>query len=310
MKHMLPKVITAALLICMSPVFTTSCIKPVTEPVNTGAQGDVPTESGIPEDVFYTEGRFLMSKSDTPMIVTSSGPCTISTSISSLSLESLTDGDLIRVLSGPVLETYPGRMAIYSIEKLSDGEMSDIDPHIIASLTEMGWLEETQKTSNELLGVQYVRTDGYHEFFTYPRLVYVRSQSELEAYYEAFSDFYSLGRRTSVYSDSTAGWLDAADAYDDRYFDEYGLYMLILEEGSGSVRHTVKSIVDGVVTVEWHIPEVCTDDMAEWHIFIEVLKDETITGICGADGEMLECEIYTVNDAIDTLRTNTSVMME
>ncbi len=48
----------------------------------------------------------------------------------------------------------------------------------------------------------------------------------------------------------------------------------ILEEGSGSIRHEVKSVVknpDGsfAVEIERDVPEVGTDDMAEWHIIVE-----------------------------------------
>ena len=51
--------------------------------------------------------------------------------------------------------------------------------------------------------------------------------------------------------------------------------MMVLEEGSGSIRHEVKSVIknpDGsfAVDIKRDVPEIGTDDMAEWHIFLEI----------------------------------------
>jgi len=49
--------------------------------------------------------------------------------------------------------------------------------------------------------------------------------------------------------------------------------MILLEEGSGSIRHEVESVGidsgDIWVKIKSIVPEACTDDMAEWHILIE-----------------------------------------
>lgn len=56
---------------------------------------------------------------------------------------------------------------------------------------------------------------------------------------------------------------------------------LLLEEGSGSVRHKVESVIMGTddmcyISIDTIVPEVGTDDMAEWHILIEPEADVDI----------------------------------
>lgn len=132
---------------------------------------------------------------------------------------------------------------------------------------------------------QYIRTDGYHDGVRYPIVTVIRSVDDLNAYYEANKDKYSLERRTgTIYSDSTIGFLDACDKYTEEYFEDRMLLMVLLEEGSGSVRHRVERVATGregmVVDITTIVPEVVTDDMAEWHVLIELeasaLDDVTV----------------------------------
>ena len=121
---------------------------------------------------------------------------------------------------------------------------------------------------------QYIRTDGYHEDVKYPVVKIIRSVRELNAYYEANKEEYDLGRRGHVASDMTIGFLDACDKYDDAYFEDRILIMVLLEEGSGSNRHKVQSVrmsADGrcYIYIDRIVPEAGTCDMAEWHILIE-----------------------------------------
>ena len=121
---------------------------------------------------------------------------------------------------------------------------------------------------------QYIRTDGYREGVRYPIVTVIHSPEELNAYYETNKDIYSLERRTgTIYSDSTVGFLDACDKYGAEYFEDRILVLVLLEEGSGSVRHKVEGVSssDGELQIDIKtiVPEICTDEMAEWHIFIE-----------------------------------------
>lgn len=122
--------------------------------------------------------------------------------------------------------------------------------------------------------VQYIRTDGYHDGVRYPVVTVIHSVNELNAYYEANKDKYSLERRAgAISSDSTVGFLDACDKYDEEYFESKILLIVLLEEGSGSVRHKVERVAneaDGItVDITTIVPEIGTCDMAEWHILIE-----------------------------------------
>lgn len=66
---------------------------------------------------------------------------------------------------------------------------------------------------------------------------------------------------------------ETLSAYDDGFFRSASLIAVTVEEGSGSITHTVESIlpVNGGwdITITAHIPEVGTCDMAGWLILIE-----------------------------------------
>ena len=122
---------------------------------------------------------------------------------------------------------------------------------------------------------QYIRTNGgYYADINYPQVIVIRSKQELEKYYEVNREIFDLERHDKVYSDTTIGFLDACDKYTEEYFENQILILVLVEHGSGSTRDEVQEIVDagaGVIniTIQSYSPEMCTCDMAEWHIFIE-----------------------------------------
>lgn len=128
----------------------------------------------------------------------------------------------------------------------------------------------------------YIRTDGYNEDVEYPKVKIIRSVKELQEYYEANKDKYDLERKGKVYSDTTIGFLDACDKYDEEYFENQILLMVLLEEGSGSVGHNVENVKvlqdeKLYISICAIVPEVGTCDMAEWHILIETEKGIDVT---------------------------------
>lgn len=149
---------------------------------------------------------------------------------------------------------------------------------------------------------QYIRTDGYHEDARYPAVKLIRSVRELNEYYEANKEKYSLGRNGNVSLDTTIGFLDACDRYDDTYFEDHILVMVLLEEGSGSNRHKVRSVYMSAggrccICIDRIVPEARTCDMAEWHILIEleagieIEKESDITVfVDGIDPLTITCE--------------------
>ena len=110
----------------------------------------------------------------------------------------------------------------------------------------------------------------------------ISSRAELEAYYEAYKDLYDLERRETVYSDSTIGFLDACDKYDDAYFERQNLVLIVLQEGSGSIRHEITDVRRNMekggwaITIDSNSPEIGTCDMAQWHLFLEVQMGDVI----------------------------------
>lgn len=143
---------------------------------------------------------------------------------------------------------------------------------------------------------QYIRTDGYSEERSYPYCIVIDYKEELEAYYDANKEQFDLERKEKVYLDTTIGFLDACDKYDDVYFERQNLVLIVLEEGSGSIRHEITDVrahrdengaaLGWDITIDRIVPEVGTDDMAQWHLFLEVqmgniINDEDLIWVNG-----------------------------
>lgn len=134
---------------------------------------------------------------------------------------------------------------------------------------------------------QYIRTDGYSADCIYPYYVVIDSKEELMRYYEANKSIYDFERRDTVYSDSTKGFLDACDKYDESYFDGNNLVLIVLQEGSGSIRHEIVDVrarrdkngaqMGWDIEVKSSSPEIMTDDIAQWHLFLEVQMGNVIS---------------------------------
>ena len=133
--------------------------------------------------------------------------------------------------------------------------------------------EEENSSEGLPFEARIIRTDGYHDGVKYPRVTLVNSAEELKRYYEENRALYDFSHKETVYSDTTIGFVDAIEGYDDAWFRDHQLIIVLLEEGSGSVRHNVTEVKGGnapEVSVSRLVPEVGTDDMAEWHILIGV----------------------------------------
>lgn len=162
-------------------------------------------------------------------------------------------------------------------EKGRGGESTECE--LWAEFTVTRNIEEVDvKKSPVTFDAQYVRTNGYNGGVKYPIVTVVSSVDELNAYYEANKDRYSLERRDG----SAPGFLDACDKYDAAYFENQVLVMVLLEEGSGSIRHEVESVAMGEdgkchISINRIVPEAGTADMAAWHILIEPAAGTIVT---------------------------------
>lgn len=150
-------------------------------------------------------------------------------------------------------------------------------------------LPKTEASDAEayMFDARYIRTDGCSADAVYPYHMVIGSKEELMNYYEANKSLFDLERRETVYSDSTIGFLDACDKYDESYFDGNNLVLIVLQENSGSIRYEITDVrarrdKNGAL-MGWNIelktssPEVMTDDMAQWHIFLEVQMGNVIS---------------------------------
>lgn len=115
----------------------------------------------------------------------------------------------------------------------------------------------------------------------YPGTAVITSKDELNAYYEENKENYYLERVEKVYADTTIGFRDEADKYDDKFFEKNALILVVLENGSGSIRQEVISVKSSNsstwVRIKHIVPELCTADMANWHLFITVPKTELLS---------------------------------
>ena len=132
--------------------------------------------------------------------------------------------------------------------------------------------EDDQDTDDEMIDdfeAHIVRTDGYHEGTKYPQVSFIRSRAELEDYITRNKEQYNFGS-----ADGTApSFMTVTGQYTDEWFKTHQLILVLLEEGSGSIRHEVTELTESDVTIQRIVPEGGTEDMAEWHILIEAGKD-------------------------------------
>jgi len=115
----------------------------------------------------------------------------------------------------------------------------------------------------EEVPAQYIRTDGYVESGRYPVTTVISSQNDLEQYCELYQDTYNLTK-----------FREAINVYSNEFFADNFLIIVMLQEGSGSIRHRVKRIEsNGDIVICRLLPYLLTADMAAWNIIIEVNND-------------------------------------
>lgn len=140
-------------------------------------------------------------------------------------------------------------------------------------------------------GAQYIRTDGYAEDAAFPVVRVIHSIKDLQDYYTQQKDRFDLERRETYGTDYTIGFLDACDKYADSYFEKNYLILVALQEPSGSNRHEIRQVIvdfgeqDTEIWLDRIVPEVGTDDMAQWHLFVELERH-------GVTKTQAEVEVY------------------
>ena len=108
------------------------------------------TGDDLPDDIGYAEGIYIKDKAGADMIlIDGTSPCTF-WGADGVVIEDLTVGDHIRIGVIEFLDSSPMQAEVYSIEKLSDGTIDDIDPAVLDSLRELGWIDETEQNQAQL----------------------------------------------------------------------------------------------------------------------------------------------------------------
>jgi len=130
----------------------------------------------------------------------------------------------------------------------------------------------TCKTSNEKqidFNYQYLRTSKHEN--TNPIITTVFSRSELEKYYEKScpNDYYpdeNIDYFAKIFRNSI-------ENYSNEFFIDYFLVIILINEKNCSIRHEVEKIDEyGEILINRLLPIEMTDDLAEWHIVIELEK--------------------------------------
>jgi hypothetical protein len=113
---------------------------------------------------------------------------------------------------------------------------------------------------SDVQDVQYIRVNWFSNV-DYPITTVVSSKNELERYYDG-----------NAVPDQTS--LNATEKYSDDFFADNFLVIVLLQEGSGSIRHEVEKVdEDGNIVIKRLLPEVGTTDMAAWTIIVELRSD-------------------------------------
>ena len=195
--------------------------------------------------------------------------------------EGYQNGDEVILFHSGVEESYPARTGGHFAIRTNkgDGTYKPADEILGVYTGSLGDGTVDPGTAMSVgFSVKNIRTGLLDYSGNFPLVAVIRSADELTAYYEQNKEQFYLERREDPASDSTIGFLDACDAYDEDFFEDKALIFVILREGSGSTSHNISRVVsdaDGklsvyVLTVD---PEVGTCDMAYWHLMVAVDKE-------------------------------------
>lgn len=128
----------------------------------------------------------------------------------------------------------------------------------------------TKEASKDIsFEAQYVRTDGVVEDVEYPVVKKISSVDELDTYYAEnmlnynFSD--NLGNGLS--------FTTAIDKYDELYFNNSFLLVVLVEENNDDIYHEISNISkDGKIIINKIVPDETGTSSIHWHLLIELDK--------------------------------------
>lgn len=116
---------------------------------------------------------------------------------------------------------------------------------------------------------QYLKTPSVLEDVEYPVIKKITSVAELNQYYKDNVDNYDFFDNTGV----DVPFATAIDEYDDNYFEQSFLLLMVLEEKNSSIYHEIQKIdEDGNILIEKNITDKDSTNTTHWHVLIELDK--------------------------------------
>jgi len=240
-----------------------------------------------------TVGYCIVTDNGSRIIVMDNSPVAlINRTLNKNALYKYDTGDKLLILHSAVRESYPGSTDVYFCMKIDEGSAKDIPEDVFVGLYELNrlsgtYLEEIGITPPEIaedtspkedisydapsyaFTAQYVRTDAVGESDDFPAVIVLDTFDELNGYIEDNRELFDLDSE----------FIAAVARYDEGYFLRQNLVLIRLEEPSGSIRHELTDVRRNhqwQLSIDRVTPEVQTDDMAQWHIILEVQMGKVI----------------------------------
>ena len=207
-----------------------------------------------------SEGQVLITDKGSYMIIIDNSPIVMSNQSKNEEIfEGLTNGDKILIVHDGIQESYPSGTGVYFCKKLSDGEYKDLPEQIIVSLIKLGYIDTPPATQTDMaFSATSYRSYNTPSGIKFPQIRVIKSVEDLNEYAKEFNNEFS----------------EECKKYDEEYFKGKPLIVVILEEGSLSITHTVTDLKmsgDGklYVYIDVNVPECGDCAMAYWHLMIE-----------------------------------------
>ena len=206
------------------------------------------------------EGKVLVTNTGYMIIDDDNSPIEMSNQSENEEIfKGLTSGDKILIVHDGIQERFPAGTGVYYCKKLYDGEYKDLPEQVIVSLIELGYIDTPPATQTDMtFSATSYRSHNTPSGIKFPQIRVIKSVEDLNNYVKEFNNEFSK----------------ECEKYDEEYFKGKPLIVIILEEGSCSITHTVTDLKmsdDGklYVYIDVNVPECGDCAMAYWHLMIE-----------------------------------------
>ncbi|MBQ3524522.1 MAG: hypothetical protein IJA43_08735 [Clostridia bacterium] len=207
------------------------------------------------------EGKVLVTNTGYMIIDDDNSPIEMSNQSENEEIfKGLTSGDKILIVHDGIQESFPAGTGVYYCKKLADGEYKDLPEQVIVSLIELGYIDTPPATQTDMtFSATSYRSHNTPSGIKFPQIRVIKSVEDLNEYVKEFNNEFS----------------EECKKYDEEYFKGKPLIVVILEEGSSSITHTVTALKRAdsgklYAYIDVNLPETGDSDMAYWHIFIEL----------------------------------------